>query len=144
LLAHLAAALDLLLGFGLSDKPRTHRCSPLRQTDVVQWIVTNSTDGPVDLIAHDMGTSMTTELLARDLAARLPFELHHAVITNGSGILERACLRPTQKGSARSARPHRRGVRQPPQWVLMSDDDGADIAHLLISYLDERTQNASR
>lgn len=133
-----------------------------------QWIVTNSTDGPVDLISHDMGTSMTTELLARDLAAPLPFELHHAVVTNGSGILERARLRPTQKGSARSARPHRRAVRQPPhvhpqlrstvlrhppvddaeeaeaQWVLMSDDDGADIAHLLISYLDDRTQNASR
>ncbi len=30
------------------------------------------------------------------------------------------------------------------QWTLMSYNDGARIAHLLISYLDERVENASR
>jgi hypothetical protein len=44
-----------------------------------------------------MGTSVTTELLARDLARHLPFELRRAVLTNGSVILERASLRPIQK-----------------------------------------------
>ena len=53
--------------------------------------------GPVVLLAHDMGTSVATELLARDLAGALPFELLRAVLTNGSVILERASLRPSQK-----------------------------------------------
>ncbi len=44
-----------------------------------------------------MGTSVTTELLARDLDGRLPFDLRRAVLSNGSVILERASLRPIQK-----------------------------------------------
>ena len=49
------------------------------------------------LLAHDMGTSVATELLARDLAGALSFDLQRAVLTNGSVILERASLRPSQK-----------------------------------------------
>ena len=59
--------------------------------------------GPVVLVAHDMGTSVTTELLARDLQGRLPFELQRAVLSNGSVILHRASLRPVQKVAARPA-----------------------------------------
>ena len=48
-------------------------------------------------MAHDMGTSVATELLARDLAGRLSFDLQAAVLTNGSVIIERASLRLSQK-----------------------------------------------
>ena len=85
------------LGFGLSDKPRPHRYSLLEQADIVQTVVAEAASGPVVLIAHDMGTSVTTELLARDLQGQLPFELQRAVISNGSVILNRASLRPAQK-----------------------------------------------
>ena len=85
------------LGFGLSDKPRPHRYSLLEQADIVQAVVADSAPGPVVLIAHDMGTSVTTELLARDLQGDLPFELQRVVLTNGSVILRRASLRPIQK-----------------------------------------------
>ena len=85
------------LGFGLSEKPRPHRYSLFEQADLVQQVVAETTEGPVMLIAHDMGTSVATELLARDLDGRLPFDLQRAVITNGSVILERASLRPIQK-----------------------------------------------
>ena len=44
-----------------------------------------------------MGTSVTTELLARDLQGHLPFDLQRAVLSNGSVILHRASLRPVQK-----------------------------------------------
>jgi hypothetical protein len=44
-----------------------------------------------------MGTSVTTELLARDLDGQLPFDLRRVVLSNGSVILERASLRPIQK-----------------------------------------------
>ena len=85
------------LGFGLSDKPRPHRYSLLEQADIVAAVVAEAASGPMVLIAHDMGTSVATELLARDLQGRLPFELQRAVIGNGSVILNRASLRPAQK-----------------------------------------------
>jgi pimeloyl-ACP methyl ester carboxylesterase len=155
------------LGFGLSDKPRPHRYSLFEQADLVQQVVAGATGGPVELIAHDMGTSVATELLARDLDGRLPFELTQAVITNGSVILERASLRPIQRilrgpvgpVVARFANRERfvRGFARlftdnhplsreeaEAQWALMSYNDGARIAHLLISYLAERVTYASR
>lgn len=45
-----------LLGFGLSDKPRPHRYSLLEQADLVATVVAETTTGPVQIVAHDMGT----------------------------------------------------------------------------------------
>jgi pimeloyl-ACP methyl ester carboxylesterase len=155
------------LGFGLSDKPRPHRYSLLEQADIVQAVVAESTSGPVVLVAHDMGTSVTTELLARDLQGRLPFELQRVVLTNGSVILRRASLRPIQKvlrgpmGPVVSRLANRRtfargfgrlfSANHPlsaeeadAQWALMADNGGHRIAHLLISYQDERERYAER
>ncbi len=155
------------LGFGLSDKPRPHRYSLLEQADAVQAVVSEFTDGPVQLVAHDMGTSVATELLARDLAGALPFELQRAVLTNGSVILERATLRPIQKvlrgplgpvvarlanrrmfvrgfGRLFSARHPLSTAEAEAQWELLAHNGGHRIAHLLISYLDERVRYASR
>ena len=155
------------LGFGLSDKPRPHLYSLLEQADIVQAVVAESTSGPVVLVAHDMGTSVTTELLARDLQGRLPFELQRVVLTNGSVILRRASLRPVQKLlrgpfgplAARlssktmfgrefarlfSADHPLSAGESDAQWALMSYNGGHRIAHLLISYLDERERYADR
>jgi pimeloyl-ACP methyl ester carboxylesterase len=167
---HLAGRAWLTLdfvGFGLSDKPRPHRYSLFEQADLVQRVVADATAGPVELIAHDMGTSVATELLARDLTGALPFDLRRAVLTNGSVILERANLRPIQKilrgplgpvvARFANRRMFTRGFARlfsddhpltpeeaDAQWALMSANDGAKIAHLLISYLDERVRYASR
>jgi pimeloyl-ACP methyl ester carboxylesterase len=155
------------LGFGLSGKPRPHRYSLLEQADLVQTVVAGETSGPVVLIAHDMGTSVATELLARDLDGRLPFDLQRAVLTNGSVILERASLRPIQnvlrgplgplaarlanrrmftKGFAElfSAAHPLSEEEAAAQWELLEYNGGHRIAHLLISYLDERVKYAER
>ncbi len=155
------------LGFGLSDKPRPHRYSLFEQADLVEWVIADAAEGPVELIAHDMGTSVATELLARDIDGRLPFDLQRAVITNGSVILERASLRPIQKilrgpvGPFVSRLANRAMFTRSfgrlftdshplspeeaeAQWALMAYNDGARISHLLISYLDERVEYASR
>jgi pimeloyl-ACP methyl ester carboxylesterase len=160
------AALDFL-GFGLSDKPRPHRYSLLEQADIVQAVVAETTTGPVVIIAHDMGTSVTTELLARDLDGRLPFELQRVVLTNGSVILHRASLRPIQKvlrgplgpvvarlanrrtfergfGRLFSANHPLSAEEADAQWALLAHSGGHRIAHLLISYLDERVRFATR
>ncbi|ODQ86430.1 alpha/beta fold hydrolase [Mycolicibacterium holsaticum] len=155
------------LGFGLSDKPRPHRYSLLEQADIVQAVVADAGAGPVVLIAHDMGTSVTTELLARDLEGRLPFELQRVVLSNGSVILDRASLRPSQKvlrgplGPLMARLVTRRGfvrgfgrlfshahplsaAEADAQWALLAHNDGSHIAHLLIAYLDERVRYADR
>jgi pimeloyl-ACP methyl ester carboxylesterase len=155
------------LGFGLSDKPRPHSYSLLEQADLVQTVVAESSTGPVIVLAHDMGTSVTTELLARDIHGRLTFNLQRAVLTNGSVILKRASLRPSQKilrgrlGPVASRLITRRGFTRgfgklftlthpltadeaAAQWALLSHNDGHRIGHLLISYLDERERFAPR
>ncbi|PQM52889.1 hypothetical protein C5U48_07435 [Mycolicibacter virginiensis] len=155
------------LGFGLSEKPRPHRYSLFEQADLVEQVVASSASGPVVLVAHDMGTSVATELLARDLEGNLTFDLRRAVLTNGSVILERASLRPIQKvlrgpfGAVAARLTNRRSfVRgfgrlfspQHPltpdeaaaQWALLTHNGGNRIAHLLSAYLDERVRYAQR
>lgn len=155
------------LGFGLSDKPRPHRYSLLEQADLVESVVTARVAGPVVLVAHDMGTSVATELLARDIEGRLGFDLQGVVLTNGSVILERASLRAIQKllrgplGPVAARLANRLifirgfselfGAAHPltaeegdAQWALLSHRGGHRIAHLLISYLDERVRYATR
>lgn len=155
------------LGFGLSDKPRPHRYSLFEQADIVQSVVAETTTGPVVMVAHDMGTSVATELLARDIDGKLPFDLRAAVLTNGSVILDRASLRPAQKilrgplgpvfarltnerGFARgfgrlfsAAHPLTREEAEA-QWALLAHNGGNRIAHLLIYYLNERVEFAPR
>lgn len=154
------------LGFGLSDKPRPHRYSLLEQADLVQQVVSSIT-GPVVLAAHDMGTSVATELLARDLDGTLGFDLQRAVLSNGSVILERASLRPIQKvlrgpfgGVAARLTNRRSFVRgfgrlfsadyplasdeAAAQWALLTHNGGHRIAHLLSAYLHERVRYAQR
>ena len=155
------------LGFGLSDKPRPHRYSLMEQADIVEQVVAESVIGPVVLIAHDMGTSVATELLARDLAGALSFELQRAVITNGSVIIERASLRPIQKilrgplGPLAARLTNRRGFMRGfatlfsdahplsgdeagAQWALLASQGGQRILHLLSAYLHERVAFAER
>lgn len=155
------------LGFGLSDKPRPHRYSLLEQAHLVETVVAHTVSGAVVVLAHDMGTSVTTELLARDLDGRLPFDLRRAVLSNGSVILERASLRPIQKvlrsplgpvaarlvsrggftrGFGRIFSPaHPLSAQEAQaQWELLCYNDGNRIPHLLISYLDERIRHAQR
>jgi pimeloyl-ACP methyl ester carboxylesterase len=155
------------LGFGLSDKPHRHHYSLLEQADIVQDVVADAAASPVVLIAHDMGTSVTTELLARDIDGKLPFELQRAVLSNGSVILERASLRPIQKvlrgpfGPVAARLINRRmftrgfaglfpaahplpAEEAAAQWELLSRNGGHRIAHRLSAYLDERVRYADR
>jgi pimeloyl-ACP methyl ester carboxylesterase len=85
------------LGFGLSDKPRDHVYSLTAQTDLVEAVVARFVGSPVVLAAHDMGSSVATELLARDLDGDLSFELASALLFNASLVREQASLLWGQK-----------------------------------------------
>jgi pimeloyl-ACP methyl ester carboxylesterase len=85
------------LGFGLSDKPRDQVYSLQVQADIVEVLVERFAHEPVTIVSHDMGSSVATELLARDLDGALSFELRSALLFNASLVRERASLLWGQK-----------------------------------------------
>ena len=82
---------------GSREKPRDHVYTLAWQADLTEELVTSTYRAPGLLVAHDMGTSVATELLARDLEGRLGFELAGAVLFNGSIVLDRATLTAAQR-----------------------------------------------
>lgn len=156
------------LGFGLSEKPRGHDYSLFAQADIVEDVLAElGTTGPVRLVAHDMGTSVATELMARDIDGALGFELCQVVLSNGSVVIEKASLRPIQKvmrsrfGPLVSALSNRliftsqlaavfsKGHPLDKQeanryWQLLTVNDGHRQVHRLSSYLHERVRHAGR
>jgi pimeloyl-ACP methyl ester carboxylesterase len=80
------------LGYGLSEKPRDHRYSLAGQADIAEVIAGRFATAPVVVVAHDMGSSVATELLARDIEGKLTFELASALLFNASLVRERASL----------------------------------------------------
>jgi len=121
----------------------------------------------VALVAHDMGTSVATELLARALDGRATFTTRGVLLFNGSIVIERASLttgqrllrsplgplaaRLTSGPSFRRAlaRTFSPGHPMPPQeadaaWWLMHRGRGERHLHRLVHYLGERTRYADR
>jgi pimeloyl-ACP methyl ester carboxylesterase len=161
------AAFFDLLGFGLSEKPRDHVYSLLDQADLVEGVVGRLGVEEVVLVAHDMGTSVTTELLARDLEGRLPFRVLSVLLLNGSMVIERASLTPSQKllrsrfGPLAARLSNERAFRAQfgrlfsaghplsreeaaDQWSLLAYRGGHRILHRLTYYLHERVTYAER
>jgi pimeloyl-ACP methyl ester carboxylesterase len=161
-----AALLFDCLGFGLSEKPRDHDNSLFEQADIAEALLADH-GGPVVIVAHDMGTSVTTELIARDLEGRLGFDLAGALLFNGSVIVERASLRPAQRllrsplGPLAARLTNRAVFRRAfaelfspnhslsddeadDQWELVCHGGGRTLGHRLITYIDERIAHAER
>jgi pimeloyl-ACP methyl ester carboxylesterase len=152
------------LGYGLSDKPRDVVYSLMMQADLAEAVV----DGrEVHLIAHDMGSSVATELLARDIDRRLTFGLRSALLTNASLVLEQASLTISQKllrsplGPIFARLSNERSFRLQfarifsaghplsadeagDQWSLLAHNGGQRILDKLIYYLHERITYAPR
>jgi pimeloyl-ACP methyl ester carboxylesterase len=161
------AAFFDFLGFGLSEKPREHVYSLLDQADLVEGVVARLGAQEVVLVAHDMGTSVATELLARDVEGLLPFRLRSVLLFNGSMVIERASLTPSQKllrsrlGPLAARLSNERTFRAQfarlfssahpltreeaaDQWSLVAYRDGHRILHRLTYYLHERVSYAER
>jgi len=161
-----AACFDFF-GFGLSDKAPDHLYSLMDQADLVEGVVGRLDADEVVLVAHDMGTSVATELMARDLDGRLPFRLPSIVLLNGSMIIERASLTLSQKalrsrfGGLAARLSNERSFRAQfgrlfsaehpltpeeavDQWSLVRHANGNRILHKLTYYLHERVEYANR
>ena len=86
-------------GFGLSDKPdpQSYSYSLIDQAEVAAalWGRLGVERGHV--LAHDYGTSVATELLARRERGLLPFEIDSVTLSNGSVHLDLARLTLAQR-----------------------------------------------
>lgn len=85
------------LGYGLSDKPRDEVYALRLQADIAESLARRFGDEPVVMVSHDMGSSVATELLARDIDGQLTFTLRSALLFNASLVRERASLLWGQK-----------------------------------------------
>jgi pimeloyl-ACP methyl ester carboxylesterase len=164
--ANAALAFDCL-GFGLSDKPADHDYTLAWQADAAEELVRRSGSPPVFLVAHDMGTSVATELMARDLRGELDMDVRGALLFNGSMLLHLA--KPTvgqrllrsRLGPLFSRLTSERGFRaqfsrvfskehplsaeeSADQWSLIAHNGGARIGHLLVNYMAERERFTDR
>ena len=85
------------LGFGLSDKPAAYSYSLLEQAEVAiaLWQALGVTRG--HLLAHDYGTSVATELLARRERGLCPIDFASVTLCNGSVHIDLAHLAPSQQ-----------------------------------------------
>jgi len=156
------------LGFGLSEKPRRHDYSLFGQADLAEELVRRHGGGrPVFVLAHDMGTSVANELMARDLEGRLDMQLAGILLFNGSMVLERSSPTPAQRalrsrlgplvarlsserlfrhqfGSVFSAAHPLSDAEAADQWSLVCHNGGRALGHRLVSYMDEREEHAER
>ncbi len=163
---HAALAFDFL-GFGLSDKPADHVYALAWQADAAEELVRLAGSPVVYLVAHDMGTSVATELFARELRGEARIEIAGALLFNGSILLDRASPTTGQKllrsrlgplfarlTSERSfrlqfgrifsdAHPLTREEADD-QWSLLAHDQGHRIGHLLVNYMTERERYVER
>lgn len=147
------------LGFGLSDKPERFGYSLFEHADTTALVLRELGVRRAHVIAHDMGTSVTTELLARRERGLLPFEIASVVLMNGSVHIDLAHLTPGQKllrsplgglfarlSTKRSfAMQLRRLFARPlgdaeldAMWALVSRADGALRLPKAIGYVGER------
>ena len=154
------------LGFGLSEKPGGRDYSLFEQADLAEGLVAESAR-PVVAVGHDMGTSVATELMARDIEGRLPFELSGALLFNGSMVAELASLTLGQKLLLSRAGPllarlasRRFFVQQlggvfsdahpltdeeaADQWSLVCAGGGRTQGHHQVAYYRERIEHAER
>ena len=156
------------LGFGLSEKPRDHEYTLHWQADLVEELVRRSDRArPVFLVAHDMGTSVATELMARDLEGSLDVELAGVLLLNGSMIqdaasptlgqrLLRSAVGPlfSRLSSERFFRQQFGSIFSPDhpltaeeaedQWALICAGGGRTLNHKTIRYMEERFKHAER
>ncbi len=153
------------VGFGLSAKPTDFAYSLFEQTDVAVAVARAHGIERAHVLAHDMGTSVLTELLARRERGIRPFEIASVTFSNGSVHSEMAHLTAGQKilrtrlgplfarlGTRRTfvAQIRRVFARQPSDEIvgamydLVAREDGARHFPKIIRYVDDRKRFARR
>ncbi|CAM1348340.1 alpha/beta fold hydrolase [Tenacibaculum crassostreae] len=150
------------LGFGFSDKPIHYSYSLIEQADIAFLLWKQLKLQKVTLLAHDYGTSVATEILARYTTKLVNIEIEELVFCNGSMHIELANLRLIQKllknkytgkfvGSLTNYPIFKRNMRNvyfnkskatdvelQEMWEQLMFNGGRKIIHKLSNYINER------
>lgn len=155
------------LGFGGSDKPADHDYSLLEQADLVEALWAHDGVSETVLVAHDYGTSVAQELLARRADGTLAVDLHHVHLMNGGVYpdlhrpepIQTALLDPeqgptigpliTQELFTTALAPtfapgYDAAADSADIWAAVHREDGPLISHRLIRYLTDRAEHGER
>lgn len=85
------------LGYGFSDKPLDYSYSLIEQADITLLLWEKLNLKNLTLLAHDYGTSVATEIIARNNQNQLNINIEKLILCNGSMHIELAKLRTIQK-----------------------------------------------
>ncbi len=90
-----------MLGFGQSDKPQTgtfeDHYSLFKQADLFEAVAKEEGLTEVMLVIHDMGQTVGSELMKRQQEGTLSFKIRHAIVFDGSTLINLVNLLPMQK-----------------------------------------------
>ena len=158
-------AIDLL-GYGGSDKPWPHSYTIAEQTDLLEaWLALEGV-ARAHVVAHDMGTTVVQELLARRREGRSGVAPSSVLLLNGGIVVEKIrpilaqkLLRSRLVGPLAARLIGRRafgrsldGIAGKPQdpreldalFALLTRDGGRRVYSGLIRYMDERVRHRLR
>ena len=85
------------LGFGFSDKPLDYSYSLFEQAERTLKLWEKLGLKNVNILAHDYGTSVATEIIAKKNAGFSNIEIESLTLCNGSILIELSQLRPIQR-----------------------------------------------
>ena len=85
------------IGFGFSDKPITYSYSLIDQATIALQLWEHLNITHATLLAHDYGTSIATEIIARANKCSINLTLEKLILCNGSIHIELSQLRLIQK-----------------------------------------------
>lgn len=150
------------LGFGFSDKPLDYSYSLIEQADVALQLWKQLGLTKVTLLAHDYGTSVCTEILARHNRNLIDLQIDKLILSNGSPHIELSKLRTIQKllknkltgkfvASLTNFPIFRKNMRNTyfdktkatneelkEMWFQLENNNGRKVIHLLSNYINER------
>jgi len=156
-----------LLGFGLSDKPKSHTYSLLEQANIVEALLGEQGVTHYHIMAHDYGDSIAQELLSRQNNTENRAKILSICFLNGGlfashhrPLLTQKLLKSRlgqvvsyfmNKASLRKGFNKIFGANSQPSsfeidtlWQLIEHNNGKRVLPKLLSYIDERSQFGKR
>ena len=150
------------LGFGFSDKPLKYSYSLIEQADIALQLWKQLSLTNVTLLAHDYGTSIATEILARQNKKQINLQIDELILCNGSMHSELSKLRTIQKllknkitgkwvAKLTNYTIFKKNMRNvyfdktkateaelKEMWLQLEQNNGRKIIHFLSNYINER------
>jgi pimeloyl-ACP methyl ester carboxylesterase len=156
------------LGFGLSDKPSNSAYLLKEQADIALELWKYLKLDSIHLLAHNYGTSVATEILAKELEESLSTQIERVTLCNGSMLIHLSELRPIQRMLKSKwiggivarlstentfqrnmrklwAHPKKYDVREMSElWKLLIHNKGRSVLPKITRYIDQRYTNYDR